>query len=69
MTAAAEHPESALVARMREHLGAEPKELPVTTAEFPTTEHANLQLALDDVLAGVEPLGFAAPQMAYQRSG
>jgi hypothetical protein len=69
MTAAAEHPESALVARMREHLGTEPKELPVTTAEFPTTEHPNLQLALDDVLAGVEPLGFAAPQMGFQPVG
>jgi hypothetical protein len=69
MTAAAEHPESALVARLREHLGAEPKELPVTTAEFPTTEHANLQLALDDVLAGVEPLGFGGPAMAFQPIG
>ena len=59
MTAAAEHPESPLVARMREHLGAEPGELPVTSAEFPSTEHANLQLAFDAVLGDAELVGYA----------
>src|SRR4051794_14378698 len=38
MTASAERPEPEIALRVREHLGAEPKELPTTTAEFPVTE-------------------------------
>src|SRR3954447_16753944 len=61
MHEAAERPEPALRTRLREHLGADPRELPTTVAEFPTTDHANLQLALDAVLPGAERLGFLAP--------
>ena len=45
MTLAAVHGESEVAVRLREHLGADPKELPTTGAEFPFTEQANLQLA------------------------
>jgi cell division protease FtsH len=51
MAAAATHPESPLAARLREHLGADPGELPSTVAELATTDHPNLQLALDAVNA------------------
>lgn len=47
MSLAAERGESEVTARLREHLGADPKELPTTDAEFPLTEQANLRLALD----------------------
>jgi ATPase family associated with various cellular activities (AAA) len=60
MTAAAERPDDALTARLREHLQTEPGRLPVTAAEFPTTEHPNLQLALDAVLPGAEVVGIAS---------
>src|SRR3954471_15472660 len=69
MIAAAVRPESELAERLRSHLGVEPKELPVTAAEFPPTEHANLQLALEDVLAGAELIGHNAPNMPYQPVG
>src|SRR3954468_15977510 len=69
MTAAARRPQSDLVVRMREHLGEDPKQLPVTTAELPMTEHANLQLALDAVLADAELVGYSAPHMNYQPIG
>ena len=69
MREAAEHPESELVARIREHLGAEPSELPVTGVDFSSTEHANLQLALDAVLGDAELLGFSALQLPQQYAG
>ena len=50
MNAAARAVESEVAARMREHLGADPKELPSTSAEFAPTDRPNLQLALDAVL-------------------
>jgi hypothetical protein len=59
MSFAAEHKESEVTVRLREHLGADPKELPTTGAEFPLTEHANLQLAIDAVLRDTEILGFS----------
>jgi hypothetical protein len=37
--------------RLREHLGAEPALLPVVTQDFDTTEHPNMQVALDTYLA------------------
>jgi cell division protease FtsH len=36
---------------IREHLGVDPDELPVHGAEFPSIEHANVQLALDAAFA------------------
>lgn len=69
MREAAEHPESEIVARIRTHLGAEPSELPVTGVDFPSTEHANLQLALDAVLGDAELLGFSALQLPQQYAG
>jgi ATPase family associated with various cellular activities (AAA) len=64
MTSAAERPESDLLKRVREHLGTDPRELPSTAASWPTTDHPNVQLALDDVLADAEVLGYNAPQLA-----
>jgi len=58
MSFAAEHTESEVTVRLREHLRADPKELPTTGAEFPLTEHANLQLAIDAVLSDAEIVGF-----------
>jgi hypothetical protein len=69
MTAAAERPEPELLGRIREHLGAEPRELPVTAAEFASTDRANLQLALDAVLAGAQLLGFSGMHVPYQLAG
>jgi hypothetical protein len=57
MTAAAEHPETALTQRLSGHLGVDPRELPPTAAEFPTTEHPNLQLGIDAVLPDAEVIG------------
>src|SRR5436190_815623 len=60
MTQAASRPESDLAQRVREHLGTEPRELPSTATSFPATEHPNVQLALDDVLADAEVVGYSA---------
>ncbi|HUA43934.1 MAG TPA: AAA family ATPase [Solirubrobacteraceae bacterium] len=59
MNAAARGRNSALVARLRDHLGVDPKELPSTSAEFAPTDHPNLQLALDAVLPDAELVGFS----------
>jgi hypothetical protein len=58
MSAAAERGESAFSARLREHLGQNPKELPTTAADFARTDQPNLQLALDSVLPDAEVLGY-----------
>jgi hypothetical protein len=58
MTATASRGDSEMRIRVREHLGCDPSELPTTEVELPQTERANLQLALDAVLPGVEILGF-----------
>ena len=50
MTEAAEMPEAPLPARLREHLGVEPADLPVTSAGFSVADRPNPQLALDEVL-------------------
>src|SRR4051812_44632622 len=64
MTAAAQRPESGLAARIREHLGRDPRELPSTTARFPPRDHPNVQLALEAVAPDAEVLGYEAPQHA-----
>jgi len=69
MTLAAEHTESEVSVRLREHLGADPKELPSTGAEFSLTEQANLQLALDAVLSDAEILGFTTRHAGFGSIG
>ena len=69
MSFAAEHAESAVTVRVREHLGADPKELPTTAAEFPLTEQASLQLALDAVLGEAEILGFTTRHAGFGSIG
>jgi hypothetical protein len=43
--------ESPFRARIRDHLGCDPAELPVVSKEIPVWERANLQVALDAYLA------------------
>jgi hypothetical protein len=50
-TAHAPVEESPLRARLRDHLGFDPAELPVVSKEIPVWERANLQVALDAYLA------------------
>jgi hypothetical protein len=69
MTLAAEHQESEVTVRLREHLGADPKELPSTGAEFSLTEQANLQLALDAVLTDAEIVGFTTRHAGFGSIG
>jgi hypothetical protein len=61
MTEAADSPEPAVVSRLREHLGAEPSELPVTSSGFAVAERPNLQLALEALLPERETIGLANP--------
>ncbi len=63
MTQAADQPEPAVWARLREHLGIEPAGLPVTSAGFPVAQRPNLQLALDAVLAERETIGLSSRHM------
>jgi cell division protease FtsH len=65
MSDVAEHGESDVVRPLREHLGVEPKELPTTAVEFPLTEQANLQLAIDAVLGDAEILGFTTRHAGF----
>jgi ATPase family associated with various cellular activities (AAA) len=67
MHEAAEFPESPIVKRLGEHLGVEPGELPVTSAEFVLADRPNLQLALDAVLSERELLGL--PPHAMEMGG
>jgi hypothetical protein len=69
MTEAAERPEPELVERIREHLGAEPGELPSTAADFHITEHPNVQLALNAVLPDAEVLGYVTPHGGWGAVG
>jgi ATPase family associated with various cellular activities (AAA) len=69
MKAAAVRSESPFVARLREHLGADPRALSATVAEFRITDQPNVQLALDTVLAGSDAIGYSAPHMGGFASG
>jgi DNA polymerase III delta prime subunit len=69
MHEAAERPESPLVARIREHLGVEPDELPVTSATFGLADRPNLQLALDAMLPDRETIGLGRPHMGPMDGG
>lgn len=63
MTEAADSPEPGVLARLREHLGVEPSELPVTSFGFAVAERPNLQLALDALLAERETIGLINPRV------
>jgi len=65
MSSAATRPESPLAARLREHLGADPSALPSTVAELATTDHPNLQLALDAVLPDAEIVGYGTRHTGF----
>jgi len=65
MTAVASYEESELTSRIAEHLGTDPKALPTTTVELPSTEQANLQLGLEAALPDAEIVGFHARGMGY----
>jgi hypothetical protein len=67
MHEAAEFPESPIIERLREHLGVEPGDLPVTSAGFVLPDRPNLQLALDAVLPERELLGL--PPHAMEMGG
>ena len=69
MTMAAERGESEVARRLRDHLGVDPTELPTTAVDFPQTEQPNLQLAIDDVLADAEILGYAQRRPGYGSVG
>ena len=61
-------PESDLLVRLREHLGRDPRGLPVVTDSFPTYDHANVQDALDVYLAE-PPRGFELVGVAGRSGG
>jgi len=67
MHEAAVFPESPIVERLREHLGVEPGDLPVTSAGFVLADRPNLQLALDAVLPDQDLLGL--PPHAMEMGG
>lgn len=69
MSSVARGRESALASRIREHLGEDPRQLPSTSAEFAPTDHPNLQLALDSVLADDELIGFVTPHPGMMVTG
>jgi hypothetical protein len=69
MSLSAHHAASEVTARLREHLGTDPAELPTTAAEFPLTEQPNLQLALDAVLGDAEILGFTTRHAGFGSVG
>lgn len=69
MSSVARRSESALTSRIREHLGEDPRQLPSTSAEFAPTDHPNLQLALDSVLADAELIGFLTPHPGMMVTG
>ncbi|MEA2302151.1 MAG: hypothetical protein QOE44_2686 [Solirubrobacteraceae bacterium] len=69
MTAAANRGEPAILGRLRDHLGHDPKELPTTGTEFRQTEQANLQLAIEAVLPEAEILGFTSLHHGFGQVG
>lgn len=69
MSLAARHTESVVTVRLRDHLGADPRELPTTGTQFPLTEQANVQLAVDAVLGDAEILGFTTRRAGFGSVG
>jgi DNA polymerase III delta prime subunit len=62
-----------LLERIRAHLGADPTQLPVTSEEFDSFEHPNVQVALDAYVAGagrrMELLGISADNKRFMALG
>jgi hypothetical protein len=56
-------------ARIREHLGQDPKQLASTGADFEITDHPNLQLVLDSTLPNAELVGFSGPPGGFMVIG
>ena len=69
MSRVAERPESEITRRLRDHLGAEPKQLPTTAVQFSLTEQANLQLAIDAVLGEAELIGYTVRRPGFGSIG
>jgi hypothetical protein len=69
MTLSVTRPAWPLLARLREHLGVEPSELPVTAAGFGVAQRPNLQLALDAVVSDREVIGLANPHQSRMGTG
>jgi hypothetical protein len=69
MMNAADRGDPVILVRMRGHLGADPKELPLTVAEFATTDHPNLQLGLDALLPDAEILGYTTQSGGFVTVG
>jgi cell division protease FtsH len=69
MQAAATRPEPEILQKLRDHLGAEPSELPATVGEFAATDRANLQLALDAVVGDAEVIGLDSRHSAMEPIG
>jgi ATPase family associated with various cellular activities (AAA) len=67
MNAVARAQESPLLARLREHLASDPRELPTTSAAFSLTDHPNLQLAIDAVLSDAQVLGMAGTHPGFMQ--
>jgi hypothetical protein len=65
MSQVATRPESPLTAQLRAHLGTDPSALPTTVVELATTDHPNLQLALDAVLPDAEIVGYGTRHSAF----
>jgi hypothetical protein len=61
------------VARLADHLGADPRELPILAEQFSVVEHPNVQAALDAWISGedrsAELVGMSAEQKRYQGLG
>jgi len=69
MNEAAGRPEPLLFAKLQQHLGVDPSELPVTSAEFSVADRPNLQLALDAVVADREVIGVTGPHVHRMHGG
>jgi cell division protease FtsH len=69
MNAVASAKESPVAVRIGEHLGVDPKELPITGADFPPTDHPNLQLALDAVFPESEVIGIPSLRQGFPMMG
>jgi hypothetical protein len=69
MNAVARAKESPVAVRIREHLGVDPKELPITGADFSPTDQPNLQLALDTVFPQVEVIGIPSLRHGFPMVG
>lgn len=65
--------EPPFVSRLAEHLGADPRGLPITSEQLPTIEHPNVQVAFDAWISGegrsAELVGMSAEQKRFAGVG